>query len=108
MIDPFIVIGVFMLGASAGALLTNVRHRSLLNRCEELLRGIYDTSTDRRSTEARGARSGTTYQLRAQPMLVTESKGYLNRHRLQRSVPGTSGLNGPHETEGYGDQRLAQ
>lgn len=38
MVDPLVSTGVFMMGASAGALLTHIRHRTLLNRHEELLR----------------------------------------------------------------------
>lgn len=106
MVDPLIVTGVFMLGASAGALLTHVRHRSQLNRCEELLEGIYDTCADTGTGEARGARRGPTSQVRVQPILVAENRGHLNRHRSKSSVPRTSGITGWRDTDG--DQRLAQ
>src|SRR5581483_11509840 len=55
MVDPLILTGVFMLGASAGALLSHVRHRSLLNRLEQLLQGVYDTCMDSGIAEVNGA-----------------------------------------------------
>lgn len=108
MVDPLILTGVFMLGASAGALLTHVRHRSLLNRCEEVLQGVYDSCMDSGITEAKSARPRPTSQVRIQTVPIAQTRGQLNPRNSQRSVIRASALTERHDTARYGDQRLAR
>jgi hypothetical protein len=108
MVDPLILTGVFMLGASAGGLLTYVRQSCLLNGYEELLRGEYENSINPVLAEAMCDRRRPTSQLRVQPAHIAQSGGHPNSRRSRKPVPGTRSLTVLNDNASYGDQRLAQ